>query len=1102
MEINRYEKINKALYKLANTKDKEEVIYAGIDVANEVMHVLGIPYDQMQSGEDALYSPVKNSSFRNQKMEEWFQEHLFLRPARLAYCQYDGEFPIESMFYVLSSTPRKERIAATTQLFPNWEDAPLYMIPQYKVGVDFFLSPKTRALLFVVSKKGSLRVMELSERLSNTQIEILDKIQNCAIFSGINPKTGAREPLEPQRTIHKTIWEALELKSVNKKFYEGISEHFLLLCQHLKNNIPDGVSAEEIVEASKVFSSRLIGRMLFVWFLRKKEIINKDYKYFDVAGIDASEYYEKMLKKLFFATLNVPVKNRTEVGADTKTPYLNGGLFEAHDNDWADKCISFPENWFVTLYAHLDEFNFTTDESSPEYEQVAIDPEMLGRVFENLLASIVPETSEVASERNQKGTFYTPREIVSYMCKTSLKEYIKKCYQTDINDEGIDKLIDMSDSDYLSYKSSGMAELWGVRSNDVKAEIIEMLNKMKVIDPACGSGAFPIGMLQLLIKTYDRLSATYDEKIGKMRPLKPNEHNNLYLTKLFIIRNSLYGVDIEPMAIEISRLRAWLSLIIDDKQNVDPLPNLDFNFVCANTLLPLPEKEESLFEYTSYEERFNTLRNEYFNTHDKKAKDLLRLDFEKLYSEKTDDELAQSDRFKKLTTWDPFRISKPAGFFDPKTMFNTDGFSIVIGNPPYVQLQKDKEKSKNLYKPLNYETYEATGDLYCLFIEKGVSLLKEKNGVLAYITSNKWMRAAYGEKLRGFLAANNPMYLIDFGGTKVFDSATVDTDIIVVSKEKNKLKTKACRIELDKDKSETLDNLSDYIKQYATLMSVDNNNTWTILSSIEQAIKTKVEAVGIPLKEWDININYGIKTGNNEAFIIDSVKRQEILDNCSSKEERERTDAVIRPILRGRDIKAYSYEWAGLYLIATFPSRHYDIEKYPALKKYLLTFGQQKLAQTGEKNIDGIPNNNARKRTSNEWFETQDSISYWDDFYKPKIVWPSVGKTEYSLVPPDFYLLDTNYFFATSNPDFFLAILNSRIFRFEINSLDTAIGDGGAYRHYKYNLENIKIPDCVDIIVSYNNEETGNQKDDVNRKLYTYYGLTDEEIEYLEKQPL
>ena len=280
MEINRYEKINKALSKLANTKDKEEIIYAGIDVANEVMHVLGIPYDQMERGEDALYSPVKNSSFRNQKMEEWFQEHLFLRPARLAYCQYNGNYPVESMFYVLSSTPRKERIAATTQLFPNWEDGPLYMIPQYKVGIDFFLSPKTRSLLFVVSKKGSLRVMELSERLSNTQIEILNKIQNCATFSGINPKTGEKEPLEPQRTIHKTIWEALELKSVNKKFYEGISEHFMLLCQHLKNNIPEGVSTEEIVEASKVFSSRLIGRLLFVWFLRKKEIINKDYKYF------------------------------------------------------------------------------------------------------------------------------------------------------------------------------------------------------------------------------------------------------------------------------------------------------------------------------------------------------------------------------------------------------------------------------------------------------------------------------------------------------------------------------------------------------------------------------------------------------------------------------------------------------------------------------------------------------------------------------------------------------------------------------------------------------------------------------------------------------
>ena len=799
------------------------------------------------------------------------------------------------------------------------------------------------------------------------------------------------------------------------------------------------------------------------------------------------------MKKLFFATLNVPEKNRTEADADTKTPYLNGGLFEAHDNDWANKHISFPENWFITLYAHLDEFNFTTDESSPEYEQVAIDPEMLGRVFENLLASIVPETSELASERNQKGTFYTPREIVSYMCKTSLKEYIKKGYQTDINYEGIDKLINMSDSDYLSFKSSGMAELWGVRSNDVKAEIIEMLNKMKVIDPACGSGAFPIGMLQLLIKTYDRLSAMYDERLGKMRPIKPNEHNNLYLTKLFIIRNSLYGVDIEPMAIEISRLRAWLSLIIDDKQNVDPLPNLDFNFVCANTLLPLPEKEESLFEDTSYEERFNTLRNKYFDTHDKKEKDLLRLDFEKLYSEKTDDELAQSDRFKKLTTWDPFRISKPAEFFDPKTMFNTDEFSIVIGNPPYVQLQKDKEKSKNLYKPLNYKTYDAKGDLYCLFIEKGISLLKKEKGILAYITSNKWMRAGYGEELRSFLANNNPMYLIDFGGTKVFDSATVDTDIIVFSKEENKHRTIACRIDLDKEKGETLDNLSDYIRQNETVMPFKDKDIWSILSPIEISIKRKIESAGTPLKEWDININYGIKTGYNEAFIINSTKRQEILDNCLTKEERERTDAIIRPILRGRDIKRYSYDWVGLYLIATFPSRHYDIEQYPALKKYLLTFGQQKLAQTGEKNINGIVNNNARKKTNNEWFETQDSISYWDDFFKPKIIYPETTQTARFAYDRTGLMLDkTCFMMIVETPKYVMATLNSRLFEFAYKKLFSSIELGSnGYQYNKYALMKLPVKKL----------EIQREEDIYNDKFfYNLYKLSKEEINYIEKQ--
>ena len=186
--------------------------------------------------------------------------------------------------------------------------------------------------------------------------------------------------------------------------------------------------------------------------------------------------------------------------------------------------------------------------------------------------------------------------------------------------------------------------------------------------------------------------------------------------------------------------------------------------------------------------------------------------------------------------------------------------------------------------------------------------------------------------------------------------------------------------------------LSVFVQQEGTVCDFSGKESWVILTPIEQSIKQKIEAVGTPLKDWDIQINYGIKTGCNEAFIINTAKRDEILANCKTEEERQRTAELIRPILRGRDIKRYSYDWAELWLIATFPSRHYDIEQYPAVKEYLLSFGIERLEQTGKTYVINGETVKARKETSNKWFETQDSISYWEDFIKPKIIYPNMTK--------------------------------------------------------------------------------------------------------------
>ena len=225
--------------------------------------------------------------------------------------------------------------------------------------------------------------------------------------------------------------------------------------------------------------------------------------------------------------------------------------------------------------------------------------------------------------------------------------------------------------------------------------------------------------------------------------------------------------------------------------------------------------------------------------------------------------------------------------------------------------------------------------------------------------------------------------------------------------------------------------MSVFVQQSGTECEFCSSDSWVILSPIEQSIKRKIEAVGTPLKDWDIQINYGIKTGYNDAFIIDTAKRDEILANCQSEDERERTAELIRPILRGRDIKRYGYNWAGLYLIATFPSRHYDIEQYPAVKEYLLSFGIERLEQTGkEHNVNG-EKIKARKKTSNKWFETQDSISYWEDFSKPKIIYPNMTKYMPFVYDEANFLTNQKCFIITGqNMAYLNAFLNSSLFKY------------------------------------------------------------------------
>ena len=587
----------------------------------------------------------------------------------------------------------------------------------------------------------------------------------------------------------------------------------------------------------------------------------------------------------------------------------------------------------------------------------------------------------------------------------------------------------------------------------------------------------------------------------------------LFKEKKIIIENCLFGVDINPNSVKICRLRLWIELLKNayytaesDYKQLETLPNIDINIKCGNSLLhrfDLTDSIKSVLKETGISiSQYRNAVSKYKNAQDKAEKRELDSMIAEIKSKLTT-EIGAKDPKKlrlnkrraelvNLLAPQLFEMSKKEqkdwqkrvdavkreiaelesyfeeinsnkiylGAFEWRIEFpellDTDGnfigFDCIIGNPPYIQLQS-MGTDADVLERMKYKTYVRTGDIYCLFYEHGMNLLKP-NGCLCYITSNKWMRAGYGKELRQyFIAKTNPVLLIDFAGIKIFDAATVETNILIAKKESYTQNTLACII----SNTDDLNKLSILVQQQAVECNFASSDSWVILSPIEQSIKQKIDTIGTPLKNWNINIYRGVLTGYNDAFIISTEKRNEILANCQTEDERTRTAELIRPILRGRDIKRYAYNWAGLYLIATFPSRHYDIEMYPAVKQYLLTFGIEKLEQTGKTYIVNGEKIKARKKTNNKWFEIQDSISYWEDFSKPKIVWGNLNLT------PNYALVENNSFINAPSSmivpasKYLLAILNSKIADFYIKLLGVT-RNGGYFEYKPMFIEQLPIP--------------------------------------------
>ena len=762
-------------------------------------------------------------------------------------------------------------------------------------------------------------------------VEVLEELSIPQLLSYMNKNN------KPKNFdgLFESWLEKLNIEELNKRFYGDLLRWY-------KRAILNSIFPEFRNKNEQII--RLITRILFLWFIKEKELvaeelfneeqISKYLKNYD--KINGDSYYRVILQNLFFATLNTEIETRDICNSVSdnnltikyryknemntpyelekyfiQSPFINGGLFDCldenekfengkgfidcfSDDESIHKLISIPNKLFFDkecgLFPMLSRYKFTVEENTPIEQEVALDPELLGRVFEELLAyiSIGPNKSQ----RSKTGSFYTPRQIVEYIVDKSLLETLRnKCKPSDDDlDWWNDRL------GYLLDHSHDDEDAQGLFSEEERNDLVRTISKIKVLDPAVGSGAFPVSLLLKLTLILQRLD--YDNTIWKKvqgEKIKITNEPN-FERKLCLIQNNIYGVDIQPIACQITKLRFFISLIIEQKRNdsraqnygIKPLPNLDLHFLSADSLLSLKLHKKGIqrdiFDKNVYEKEMdiNLNREKYFHANNQNMKSFLITNDKKLRNElvdllKNDQSLSEvyKNEIFKIANWDPFDQSSIANWFDKKYMFGIEeGFDIVFGNPPYIQLQNNRSELSHRYKNENYETFISSGDIYCLFIEFGLNILK-KSGHLCFITSNKWMRAKYGTKLIQLLTKSewNKILLVDFGGIKVFESATVDTSIVLISKEKSNHRLLATKITEDfKEKFDIHEFVS---KRGITMKNFDNLGSGPIFigTDKENELKEKIENIGTPLKEWDISINLGIKTGYNDAFIINSNKK-------------------------------------------------------------------------------------------------------------------------------------------------------------------------------------------------------------------------------------
>ena len=880
------------------------------------------------------------------------------------------------------------------------------------------------------------------------------------------------EKLQSQELTAVNLEAAFSVEALSQEFFDEYRYFYQDLVNFVKNedNLLDGFikyaeGDKNLAEKyARDYIKKLMGRLVFIQFLQNKAWLGNDIHYTHTLFDSCTEkqkdnFLDNVLEPLFFGVFNTPKEAREKSFKDNKWdsnllvqwkdfPYLNGGLFECDELDELE--LPLPSYFFSNperkdiprkpndeyyddacgIFDFFDRYNFTIDESDPLDREVGVDPEMLGKIFENLL-----------EDNKDKGAFYTPKEIVQYMCKEALIAYLvdEARRKSDVNKQrqenfeaAIRRFVDDSEMSIANMRKYDKQQL---------VDLNESLKDVKICDPAVGSGAFPMGLLNLLVTCRTALNTALGIGVPRAQLKKD------------IILNNIYGVDIEKGAIDIARLRFWLSIVVD-LDDPEALPNFDYKFMQGNSLLeqfqgldlsnilPKPnrdvlifgeelEKQAILKEYT---QKFFTIDN-----HELKIK--LRAKINKIVKELVS--VRTAGRQDIAAAIAPIDISANEQFFLWHTWFanvfnrkDKHGFDIIVGNPPYVEAKKLKHIASKLK---HYVVASGSADLSIYFAELALNLCRD-NGVVFYITTNKFYNTDYGESLREYLLKNHITHLIDFEQCEVFKDILVSSVILGINKQTADKQSQFLFHRFFKLKHQEFKN--EFISKQKVfghfLQTNLDEQEWSFATGEKAALKKKLERFGKIGDDSSIHVYRGVTTGYNPAFIISNEQRDQFIT------QDPKNASVIKNMLQGRNIRKWYYNESDENLLQTGFDTNIE-QDYPLVYEHLLQFKREL---------------EVRADQGRKWYNLR-ACKYYGDFEKAeKIIWGlTADKWAYTLDTEQHYLPSNGYIMTSDKLPvrFLLGILNSKVLHYYFGFIGVMTA-GGAYTLKASTIKALPIP--------------------------------------------